>query len=494
MFLGGNSDKLFMGGRWAAPKSNASIDVVSPWNEQVVATVPEASREDVDLAVAAARKAFDAGPWPRLEIGERIAVMRRFGVAFEKQSARLAHVITTEMGGPITQSHSTQARVPQVMLASFIELAERYPLRMIRRSSFGNGVVFREPKGVVAAIVPWNAPIMSAMMKLAPALLMGCCVILKVSPETALSGYVLAEMLEEAGIPEGVVSILAAGRETSEYLALHRGVDKVSFTGSTAAGKRLASLCGDLIRPITLELGGKSAALVLDDADIPAAVEALRMGSFRNSGQICSLKTRIVVSRRREPELLDNLVRLVESMPVGDPFDPATQIGPMVSARQRDRVTRYIEIGTAEGARLVQGGPGYPEGLNHGWFVRPTVFSGVDPSATIAQEEIFGPVLSVITCETEDEAITIANNSAYGLNGSIFAADVSRALSLARRIKTGVVEINGCGVGFHSPIGGVKHSGIGREAGFEGFDPFVELKAVGVPKAYADVLASSEAR
>jgi aldehyde dehydrogenase (NAD+) len=237
MFSSENSDKLFVGGRWATPQSSATIDVVSPWTEQVVATVPEASRGDVDLAVAAARKAFDTGPWPRMAIEERIAVMRRFGEAFEKHSSRLAHVITEEMGSPITQSRSIQALVPQVMSKSFIELAERYPLRMVRQSSTGNGIVFREPKGVVAAIVPWNAPMMSSMMKLAPALLMGCCVILKTSPETTLSGYVLGEMLEEAGVPEGVVSILAAGRETSEYLALHPGVDKVSFTGSTAAGK-----------------------------------------------------------------------------------------------------------------------------------------------------------------------------------------------------------------------------------------------------------------
>jgi len=247
----------------------------------------------------------------------------------------------------------------------------------------------------------------------------------------------------------------------------------VSFTGSTAAGKRLASLCGELIRPITLELGGKSAAILLDDADFSAAVAALRMGSFRNSGQICSLKTRIVVSRRREGELLERLVEMMGSMPVGDPQDPATEIGPMASERQRDRVARYIDIGVAEGARLVHGGPGRPQGLNHGWFVRPTIFTGVDPNATIAQEEIFGPVLSLTTYDTEEEAVAIANNSSDGLNGSVFTADVSRGLDLARRIKTGVVEVNGSGVGFASPIGGVRHSGIGRQAGYEGFESFI---------------------
>lgn len=493
MFSQERHDKLFVGGAWAMPQTSNMIEVVSPWTEQVIAAVAEASKEDVDVAVAAARKAFDTGSWPRMSIDERIAVMRRVGIALEANSERLAHIITAEMGSPITQSANVQAVVPRLMLNAFIELAGAYPLQMMRRSSSGCGMVFREPKGVVAAIVPWNAPVMAAMMKLGPALLMGCCVILKPAPESPLSACILADILQEAGLPHGVVSILPAGREVSEYLALHPGVDKVSFTGSTGAGRHLASLCGAAIRPITLELGGKSAALILDDANISAAIESLRMGAFRNSGQICSLKTRVLVPRRLEREVLERLVDLVESMPVGDPYDPATQIGPMVSARQRDRVQHYIALGISEGARLVHGGEGHPDGLTHGWFVRPTIFAGVDPAATIAQEEIFGPVVSVMSYETDDQAIAIANNSAYGLNGAIFSADVPRAIELAHRIKTGVVEINGCGVGFHSPIGGVKQSGLGREAGSEGFDAFTELKAVGISDAYADALSASAA-
>lgn len=489
----GRRDKLFIGGAWVALRTSNMIDVVSPWTEQIIAAVAEASKEDVDLAVAAARRAFDTGPWPRMAMDERIEVMRRLGVAMEANREQLARTITAEMGSPITQSANLQAVVPRVMLNAFIELAENYPLEMVRRSSSGNGLVLREPKGVVAAIVPWNAPMMAAMMKLAPALLMGCCVILKPAPETPLSASILAEILQEAGVPPGVVSILPAGREVSEYLALHPGVDKVSFTGSTGAGRHLAALCGAAIRPITLELGGKSAGLILDDADIPAAVESLRMGAFRNSGQICSLKTRILVPRRREREILERLVDLVETMPVGDPSDPATHIGPMVSARQRDRIQRYIARGISEGASLVHGGPGHPVGLSRGWFIRPTIFAGVAPDATIAQEEIFGPVVSVMSYTTEDEAVAIANNSAYGLNGAIFSADVQRAIELARRIKTGVVEINGCGAGFHSPIGGVKQSGLGREAGYEGFEAFTELKAVGIPRAYADALSAPAA-
>lgn len=485
----GRYDKLYIGGGWVDPVSAETIEVVSPFSEQVIARVPSASRGDVDRAVAAARRAFDEGPWPRMALGERIAAVGRLRAAFERNRDTLAEVITAEMGSPIGFSRALQAGVPIMMLDAFMEIARDYPLRALRRSATGNALVTREPKGVVVAIVPWNVPMMTTMMKLGPALLMGCAVIVKPAPETPLSAYLLAEMLTEAGIPEGVVGILPAGREESEYLALHPGVDKVTFTGSTAAGRHLAARCGEIIRPITLELGGKSAAIFLDDADIDAGVEALRLGSLRNSGQVCSLKTRVLVSKRRETELLDRFAALIDSMPVGDPNDPATEIGPMATQRQMDRVSGYIEIGLRDGARAVRGGPGRPEGLNHGWFVRPTVFAGVDPGDTIAQEEIFGPVLAVSTYDSEDQAIAIANDSAYGLNGAIFSADVDKAVALAGRVRTGTVEINGGGVGFHAPIGGVKLSGIGREAGPEGFDPYTELKSIGLPKAYAETLA-----
>jgi aldehyde dehydrogenase (NAD+) len=487
----GNYDKLYIGGTWTDPLSTEGIEVVSPFSEQVIARVPSAGREDVDRAVAAARRAFDTGPWPRLPLEERIAAVGRLKAAFERNRDTLAQLITDEMGSPIGFSRALQAGVPIMMLDAFIDIVRDYPLSQLRRSATGNGLVTREPKGVVLAIVPWNVPMMTTMMKLGPALLMGCTIVLKPAPETPLSAYLLAEMLDEAGLPEGVVSILPAGREASEYLALHPGVDKVSFTGSTAAGRHLAARCGELVRPITLELGGKSAAIFLDDADIDAGVEALRLGSLRNSGQVCSLKTRILVSKRREDEVLDHFATLIDSTPVGDPNDPATQIGPMVSRRQMERVSGYIETGLREGARAVRGGAGRPEGLNHGWFVRPTVFGGVDPDATIAQEEIFGPVLAVSTYDTEEEAIALANNSVYGLNGAIFSADVDKAVTLAGRIRTGTVEINGGGVGFHSPIGGVKLSGIGRVGGAEGFDPYTEIKSIGLPKAYAETLAEA---
>jgi len=318
------------------------------------------------------------------------------------------------------------------------------------------------------------------VQKVVPALLAGCTVILKPSPETPLDAYLLAQLLSEAGLPDGVFNVCPAEREVSEYLVTHPGVDKVAFTGSTAAGRRIASLCGQALRRVTLELGGKSAGIVLDDADLEDTVERLRMGSFRNSGQVCSLKTRLLVSPRRLPELLDRLVALVESMPVGDPHDPLTQIGPMVSRRQRNIVESYISSGRAEGANLVVGG-GRPAGMDSGWYVEPTIFSGVEANMRIAQEEIFGPVLSVLTYDDEEQAVTIANNSAYGLNGAVYTSDVGRGLAIARRLRTGTVEINGNPAGVIAPSGGFKASGIGRENGAEGLDAYTELKSLGLP-------------
>lgn len=485
----GHYDKLFIGGDWVVPISDERIEVTSPYTEQVIATVPSASPADVDRAVAVARLAFDTGPWPRMALEERSAVVARLRNAFVARQDVLGQLICDEMGSPITFSKKLQAGVPVLMLDAFMDIARDFPFSELRRSATGNGLVLREPKGVVAAIVPWNVPMMTTIMKLAPALLAGCTVVIKPAPETPLSAYMLGEMLQEAGLPEGVVSILPAGRQASEYLALHPGVDKVTFTGSTAAGRHLAAKCGELIRPITLELGGKSAGIFLDDADIPAGVEALRLGSLRNSGQVCSLKTRILVSRKRQDELLDAFAGLLDTMTVGDPNDPAVQVGPMVTQRQMERVSHYIGAGLADGARTVRGGSGRPEGLNHGWFVRPTLFAGVDPNSIIAQEEIFGPVIAVSTYDGEDEAIAIANNSAYGLNGAVFSVDIEKAIHLAGRIKTGTVEINGGGVGFAAPIGGVKQSGIGREGGREGFEPYLDVKSIGLPKAYADSIA-----
>lgn len=488
MVWDGPQDRIYVDGAWTKPQSSDSVDVISPSTEERIARVASGSKADIDTAVAAARRALEQGPWSRMPLAERMEMLRRLSGLLKDEQDKIARLVTDEMGCPITLSRSMQAAGPRVLLDSFLELAPDYPFQELRRSSTGNGLVIREPVGVVAAVIPWNAPMLIAMIKLAPALLAGNTVVLKPAPETPLDSYFLAELTQKAGLPAGVLNVVPADREVSEYLCLHPGVDKVSFTGSSAAGRRLASLCGNEIRRITLELGGKSAAIVLDDADIPATVESLRLNSLRNTGQVCSNKTRVLVSRRRRDAFLDAFAQMVGTMPVGDPTDPATQIGPLVSARQRDRVEAYIAKGKAEGGRLVTGG-GRPKGLDRGWFVEPTIFADVAPDATIAQEEIFGPVVSVLTYDDEDDAVAIANNSVYGLNGSVFGADVERAVSLARRVRTGTVEINGSGVGFHAPIGGFKQSGIGREAGPEGFDAYVEIKSIGLPAAYADTIA-----
>ncbi|SFY44483.1 betaine-aldehyde dehydrogenase [Paracoccus pantotrophus] len=488
MIWQGRTDRLFIGGEWVAPSSGTFVEVISPMTEEPVASVVSGDRADADRAVAAARMAFDHGPWPRMALPERIEVLARLRDLIAERQDLIAELVTTENGCPISTSQWMQAAGPRVLMDVFFELAPQYPFSDLRRTPLGNGLVLREPMGVVAAVVPWNAPLLLAILKMTPALLCGNTVILKPAPETPVNAYLLAELVQQAGLPPGTVNVLPADRETSEYLCLHPGVDKVSFTGSTAAGQRLGGLCGQEIRRITLELGGKSAAIILDDADIPKAVENLRLASLRNSGQVCSNKTRILVPRRRRDEILDALAAMVGTMPVGDPMDPATEIGPMVSARQRDRVEGYVARGRAEGATLVLGG-GRPGHLGHGWFVEPTIFADVDQNATIAQEEIFGPVLAVLNYDSEDEAVAIANNSQYGLHGSVFSGDDGHAVAVARRIRTGSVDINGAGAGFYSPLGGFKKSGIGREAAIEGFDAYVEMKSIGLPAAYAETFA-----
>lgn len=481
-------DTMYIGGKWVEARTPDRIEVISPLTEAVIATVPAASRAEVDDAVTAARRAFDEGPWPKLPVEERIAAITRLRAVFERRREEMAQAITDEMGSPITQSRTIQTTVPLMMMDEHSALArDTVKWSELRQSPSGNALVRRQPKGVAALITPWNAPMMTVIQKMGPALMAGCTVVLKPASLAPLSAYLLAEFIEEAGLPEGVVNVITCDRQQAEYLALHPGVDKVTFTGSTGAGRHLASKCGALLRPITLELGGKSAGIILDDADIPSAVEAMRLLSFRNSGQICTLKTRVLVSKKKETEVVEALTKMVASMPVGDPNDPDTHIGPMVSQKQRANVERYIEIGMKEG-ELLTGGLGRPAGLNQGWFVQPSLFAGLDPDGQLAQEEVFGPVLAVLTYEDEDEAVAIANNSAFGLSGTVFSQDVGRAISVADRVKTGVLEINGVPFGFHAPFGGVKESGIGRESGWEGFEPYVELKSIGVPKEYADAL------
>ncbi|MXP23526.1 aldehyde dehydrogenase family protein [Gordonia sp. HNM0687] len=482
----GRFDQLFINGEWVDPVGDQRIDVISPVTERVVASVAEAGREDVDRAVAAARAAFDRGPWATASLEHRLEVMHRFRALYADSADTLSALITHEMGCPISMSPVIQTGTPLAILDAYLELALEYPFRTIRRSAKGGALVTKEPIGVVAAVVPWNVPQSVLMMKLAPALLTGCSIVIKPSPETPLDAYLVSELLQEAGIPPGVVNMLPAGREGSEYLATHPDVDKVAFTGSTAVGRHLASVCGQDLKRLTLELGGKSAAIFLDDADLDSAVESLRYLSLRNSGQVCSLKTRLVVPQGLKDEVLDRLTALIESMPVGDPTHPVTQIGPMVTQRHRGVVEGYIASGREQGATVVAGG-GRPD-IDRGWFVEPTIFADVDPDMRIAQEEIFGPVLAVLTYRDEDEALAIANNSDYGLNGAVFTTDIDRGLAIASRIRTGTVELNGNPSGFHAPIGGFKQSGLGREAGLEGFDSYVEPRAIGLPADYLSTL------
>ncbi|MCD4535726.1 aldehyde dehydrogenase [Nocardioides sp. cx-169] len=472
-------DSLFIDGDWAAPAGSGLLEVVSPHSEQVVATVPEGTAADIDAAVAAARRAFDEGPWPRLSPAERIAVVEAFSGLYAARLGEMADLITVEMGSPTSFANLAQSPAPWMQIEAFLAIAREFPWEETRPGALGMPVMVRhEPVGVVAAIPPWNVPQFTIMSKLVPALLAGCTIVVKPAPETPLDGYLMAELLLEAGVPAGVVNIVAAGREVGEHLVAHPGVDKVAFTGSTAAGRRIAAVCGEQLKRVSLELGGKSAAIVLDDADLSATMEGLKFTALMNSGQACVAQTRILASRANYASVVDSLAEAVSGMQVGDPADPATEVGPMVAQRQQERVEKYIALGQEEGARLVVGGNGMPEGLDHGWYVRPTVFADVDNRMRIAQEEIFGPVLSVIPYDDVDDAVRIANESDYGLAGTVWTGDREAGLDVARRVRAGTYGVNTYTMDFAAPFGGFKASGVGREFGPEGLAQYTELKSI----------------
>jgi aldehyde dehydrogenase (NAD+) len=475
--------RLFIGGDWVQPATSATLDVISPHTEEVIARVPEGGEADMDRAVAAARDAFDHGPWPRMTAAERADVMTAILGYLQERAAELAIIITNEMGCPISFSQTGQTMAATMLLDYYIGLAREYPFEEVRAGLLGPVLVRREPVGVAGCIIPWNVPLFTTMLKLAPALAAGATVVIKPAPETPLDAIVLADAIRAAGVPAGVVNIVPAGREVGEYLVRHPGVDKIAFTGSTAAGRRVGAICGEQLKRVTLELGGKSAAIILDDADISSTISGLLPAAIMNSGQACVAQTRILASRTRYPEVVEALVAAVRAMQVGDPIDPATMCGPMAAARQRDRVEGYIRIGRDEGARIACGG-GRPAGLKKGWYVEPTVFVDVDNNMRIAQEEIFGPVLAVIPYNDTEEAVRIANQSAYGLSGTVWSADVGRGLAIARRIRTGIYTVNGMAMDFSSPFGGFKASGIGRELGPEGLAAYLEPKQINLPMGY----------
>ncbi|MFJ3492172.1 aldehyde dehydrogenase [Streptomyces sp. NPDC086091] len=473
-------EQLYIGGHWAAPSVDARIEVRSPHDGSLVGRAAQAGPADVDAAVAAARRAFDEGPWPRLSPAERRAVVARFDALHAARAEEIAALITAENGTPAWFTRSLQGALSE-QTGAYLRASEGFGWEEeVTSPSGARSLVRREPVGVVAAVIPWNAPHQSALVKVIPALLAGCTVVLKPAQETPLDGLLLGELFTEAGFPEGVVSVLPADRETSEYLVAHPGVDKVAFTGSTRAGRRIAALAGEQLKRVSLELGGKSASIVLDDADLDAVVAAVPFMAFTNNGQSCVAHTRLLVPRSRYEEVVGAVAAAVEKLTVGDPADTANFVGPLVTAAQRDRVESYIRSGLDEGARLVAGGPGAPAGLERGNYVRPTVFADVDNAMRIAREEIFGPVLVLIPYETEEDAVRIANDSPYGLGGGVWSGDPRRALSVARRIRTGTFVVNGAPSGFDAPFGGYKASGVGREFGAVGLTQYVEHKSIAV--------------
>jgi betaine-aldehyde dehydrogenase len=473
-------DRLWIGGEWEKPSSGATLEVVSPFTEQAVGRVPEAKEADVDKAVAAARKAFDEGPWPRLSASERADVMGKLQGALQSRAGDLASTITAEMGSPITFSHMGQVLAANMVLAYYVKLAREYPFEEVRAGMLGPALVRQEPVGVVAGIVPWNVPLFVTMLKLAPALASGSTIVIKPAPETPLDSYLLAQALEEAGVPKGVVNIVPAGREVGEHLVTHPGIDKVAFTGSTAAGRKIAAACGERLRRVTLELGGKSAAILLDDVNVGAAIPALLPACIMNNGQACVAQTRILAPKSRYKEVVDAFAAAFGALKVGDPMDPTTAIGPLVADRQRERVLGYMDAGKKEGARVVVGG-GRPKGFDKGYFVEPTLFADVRNDMKIAREEIFGPVISILPYEGDDEAVRIANDSDYGLSGSVWSGDTERGLGVARRVRTGNYGVNGFGMEFSAPFGGFKSSGVGRELGPEGLRAYLEPKTIHLP-------------
>lgn len=459
-----------------------AIEVISPHTERPIARVAAASPADVDRAVAAARAAVDDGPWPRLEPGDRIAAVRRLAESYAANRDEMARLISAEIGAPMSFARRAQVGLPTMMMSAFCDIAQNYPWTEERTGFFGSDIrIQKNPVGVVAAIVPWNMPQFLIVTKLIPALLAGCAVVVKPAPESALDALLLADMIGGVGLPDGVVSVVAGDAGAGAHLAGHPGVDKVSFTGSSAAGRAVAAACAANLTKVSLELGGKSAAIVLDDADPDTVAAGVRSASLSNSGQICNALTRIVVPAARRREFVDALAARMEALVVGDPADPATELGPLVSRRQQQRVRDYIDLGVLEGARLVCGGTDLPDGVERGWYVRPTLFADADNSMRIAREEIFGPVLTVIAYEDEDEAIAIANDSAYGLAGSVWTEDTDRGVRIAERVRTGTFGVNqGYTMDPFAPFGGVRDSGYGRELGTEGLEGYLDTKSIAI--------------
>ncbi|GAM11489.1 3-succinoylsemialdehyde-pyridine dehydrogenase [Geobacter sp. OR-1] len=466
-------NNLYLNGQWTPPSGDRFIKVTNPATEEVIARIPAATPADAESAVAAARAAADA--WGETPVTERAALLGRIHQGMTARMEELAQTITAEVGMPIKLSRRIQAGLPAAVVESYIKLIGEYQFE----ERLGNSLVVREPAGVAACITPWNYPLHQVIAKVAPALAAGCTVVLKPSEVAPLSAFILAEIIHEAGLPEGVFNLVSGTGETvGELLAGHPDVDMISFTGSVRAGCRVATLAAPTVKRVALELGGKSAAVILDDADLPAAVKGTVGACFINSGQTCTAHTRMLVPERIYAQVVDLAVEIAQTYQPGDPFNESTRLGPLVSATQLERVRSYIQAGIRERALLLTGGAAPPKGLEQGYYVQPTVFGRVTPDMTIAREEIFGPVLSIMTYRNEDEAVAIANGTNYGLAAAVWSSDPARAERMARRLKAGQVDINGGSFNLLAPFGGYKQSGIGRELGKYGLEEFLEVKAM----------------
>jgi acyl-CoA reductase-like NAD-dependent aldehyde dehydrogenase len=466
-------DRIFIGGEWVEPSAADPIEVVNSTTEEVMGSIPGCTPVEVDKAVAAAREAFES--WSQTSRETRAGYIGAIAAGLNERAEEIATTITEELGMPLKLSRIVQVGLPTSQFASTPQLMEQ----VAWEEEVGNSRVLREPIGVLGAITPWNYPLNQIACKVAPALAAGCTVVLKPSEVTPLNAFLLAEVVEAAGLPGGVFNLVTGtGPVVGEAIAGHPGVDMVSFTGSTRAGRRVSELAAATVKPVAMELGGKSPNVILDDVDLARAVPDGVAKCFLNSGQTCSALTRMLVPRRRLAEVEELAKAAAETFTPGDPFDSGTRLGPLVSEVQRERVRGYIEKGIEEGARLITGGAEPPEGLERGYFVRPTVFSEVTPEMTIGQEEIFGPVLVIQPYEGEDEAVRIANSTPYGLSGGVWSADADRAIAVAKRIRTGQVEINGGAFNPHAPFGGYGQSGHGRENGRYGIEELLQVKAL----------------
>jgi aldehyde dehydrogenase (NAD+) len=475
--------ELLIGGRWTPSHSAETLEVFSPATGQRVGSTPLADATDVDNAVKAARAAFDSGVWRNTSPEDRAAVIAKVADLIDERGTEIADLVASEMGAPPLAVSTLQQLPATGVLREYAKAAINYSWFEYRDGLFGKTQVTREPVGVVGAITAWNVPLFLICNKLGPALAAGCSVVLKPAPETPLSANYIAELFTEAGLPEGVLSVVPGGPETGKALVAHSDVDKITFTGSTAAGRTIAAACGEQLKRCSLELGGKSAAIVLADADPAEIAGMLTFTGLMNTGQACVAQTRVLVPSSKREEIVAAMIEAAKLLKPGLPSDPEAQLGPLITEKQRSKVEDYIQQGKDAGAVAVLEST-RPDGLESGYFLSPTIFTGVTNDMTIAREEIFGPVISVIDYETEDEAIAIANDSDYGLAGTVWTADVEHGLEIAAQIRTGTYGVNWYAIDPGSPFGGYKNSGIGRENGTEGLESYVEHKSVILPMGY----------